>query len=92
MQCQQKVVPDQIDQPVCSSPHSQKSRRSEDWLQGRTDGGIRVNFPKMGDDLAKGDYVVVDVTESNSQGLKGSAVKKSSIAEFDLATGVRIAH
>ena len=45
----------------------------------------------MGDDLAKGDYVVVDVTESNSQGLKGSAVKKSSIAEFDLATGIRIA-
>ena len=76
----------------CSFPFFQKSRRSEEWLQGRTDGGIRVNFPKTGDDLAKGDYVVVDVTESNSQGLKGSAVNKSSIAEFDLATGVRIAH
>ena len=71
----------------------QKSRRSEDWLQGRTDGGVRVNFPKMddGDDIAKGDYVVVEITESNSQGLKGSAGKKSSIAEFDdLARSERI--
>lgn len=68
-----------------------RSRRSEDWLQGRTDGGIRVNFPKIGDDLAKGDYVVVDITESNSQGLKGTAGMKATIAEFDLATGVRIA-
>ena len=69
----------------------QKSRRSEDWLQGRTDGGVRVNFPKIdGDDIAKGDYVVVEITESNSQGLKGSAEKKSSIAEFDLARIERI--
>ena len=81
-----------MDRPLCSSPHSQKSRRSEDWLQGRTDGGIRVNFPKtFGDDLAKGDYVVVGITESNSQGLKGTAVNKSSIAEFNPATAVRIA-
>ena len=77
------------------APFFQKSRRSEDWLQGRTDGGVRVNFPKMdggGDDIAKGDYVVVEITESNSQGLKGSAEKKSSIAEFgDLARSERIA-
>ena len=50
-----------------------------------------MNFPKIGDDLAKGDYVVVDITESNSQGLKGTAGMKATIAEFDLATGVRIA-
>ena len=68
----------------------QNSRRSEDWLQGRTDAGIRVNFPKTDDDVAsKGDYVVVDITESNSQGLKGNAVQKSSIAEFDLAMSQR---
>ena len=70
----------------------QNSRRSEDWLQGRTDAGIRVNFPKTTegiDNIARGDYVVVDITESNSQGLKGNAVQKSSIAEFDLAMSQR---
>ena len=43
-----------------------------------------------GEGIAKGDYIVVDITESNSQGLKGSAVKKSSIAEFDLDMSERV--
>ena len=71
----------------------QNSRRSEDWLQGRTDAGIRVNFPKTDEAgiaiASKGDYVVVDITESNSQGLKGNAVEKSSIAEFDISMSQR---
>jgi tRNA-2-methylthio-N6-dimethylallyladenosine synthase len=56
------------------------SKRSAEWFQGRTDGGVKVNFPKSCAGLTVGDYCVVTVNEANSQGLKGEAVAKTTIA------------
>jgi tRNA A37 methylthiotransferase MiaB len=59
----------------------QDSKRSSEWFQGRTDGNVKVNFPKpVNMDLAPGHYCMVDITESNSQGLKGRPLRRTNIA------------
>jgi len=58
----------------------QDSKRSDEWFQGRIDGNIKVNFPKQSSlPLLKGDYCLVDITESNSQGLKGFPLMRTDI-------------
>jgi len=56
----------------------QDSRRSSECFQGRTDGNIKVNFPKLAS-LSPGDYCLVDITESSSQSLKGRPVYKTNV-------------
>ncbi|XP_044594021.1 CDK5RAP1-like protein, partial [Cotesia glomerata] len=66
------------------------SRRSESTLQGRTDGNTRVLIPNVeipdGSEnrpISAGDYVVVEISTSNSNSLTGIPVSHSSISEFD---------
>ncbi|KAH0557202.1 hypothetical protein KQX54_001496 [Cotesia glomerata] len=66
------------------------SRRSESTLQGRTDGNTRVLIPNVeipdGSEkrpISAVDYVVVEISTSNSNSLTGVPVSHSSISEFD---------
>ncbi|XP_044517495.1 mitochondrial tRNA methylthiotransferase CDK5RAP1 isoform X2 [Gracilinanus agilis] len=68
------------------------SKRSTTELCGRNDGNIRVIFPdiEMGDGIdcrgliraQPGDYVLVKITSSNSQSLKGVALCRTSLQEY----------
>lgn len=49
------------------------SKRSDDFLQGRTDNNKKVVFPK--ENYSKGDYVMVTITSCSTATLKGIAVK-----------------
>jgi len=49
------------------------SKRSDDFLQGRTDNNKKVIFPK--ENYRKGDYVMVTITSCSTATLKGIAVK-----------------
>ena len=49
------------------------SKRSDDFLQGRTDNNKKVVFPK--ENYRKGDYVMVTITSCSTATLKGIAVK-----------------
>jgi tRNA-2-methylthio-N6-dimethylallyladenosine synthase len=49
------------------------SKRSDDFLQGRTDHNKKVIFPK--ENYQKGDYVMVTITSCSTATLKGEAVK-----------------
>ncbi len=53
------------------------SKRSEDFLQGRSDQNKVVIFPK--ENYKKGDYVLVRIDECNAATLKGIAVEKELV-------------
>ncbi|KAJ7332261.1 hypothetical protein JRQ81_014441 [Phrynocephalus forsythii] len=67
------------------------SRRSPLDLCGRNDGNIRVNFPDVEVDdgtgrgstvrLRPGDYVLVQISSSTSQSLKGTLLRRTSLKE-----------
>ncbi|XP_055334684.1 mitochondrial tRNA methylthiotransferase CDK5RAP1-like [Paramacrobiotus metropolitanus] len=70
-----------------------ESKRSPDFLQGRSDCGVKVIFPKekvnvkSADampfvDIQLGDYVAVEIQSANSQTLHGLALHRSSLSEF----------
>ncbi|XP_074106806.1 CDK5RAP1-like protein [Cotesia typhae] len=66
------------------------SRRSESTLQGRTDGNTRVLIPNVeipdgseNRSISAGDYVLVEISTSNSNSLTGVPLSHSSISEFD---------
>ncbi len=56
----------------------QDSKRSSDWHQGRTDGNIRVNFPKVAS-VSKGDFCLVRIVDSTSQSLRGEALARTDL-------------
>ncbi|XP_057340335.1 CDK5RAP1-like protein [Microplitis mediator] len=69
-----------------------RSRRSDSVLQGRTDGNTRVLVPKLSipdqaanqsREIKSGDYIAVQISESNSNSLTGVPLYHSSIAEFE---------
>ena len=53
------------------------SKRSEDFLQGRTDDNKMVIIPK--ENFKKGDYVEVKIMECTSATLKGEALKEELV-------------
>ncbi|XP_011503660.1 PREDICTED: CDK5 regulatory subunit-associated protein 1, partial [Ceratosolen solmsi marchali] len=71
-----------------------KSKRSTQSLVGRNDGNIKVIFPDITipntnrslscKQIKYGDYIVVKITDANSQTLKGVPLYHSSINEFSL--------
>ncbi|XP_076278111.1 CDK5RAP1-like protein isoform X1 [Lasioglossum baleicum] len=74
------------------------SKRSDEFLQGRNDGGTRVLIPRMDIPIEKdadtkrliksGDYIVVEVQSANSNTLKGTPLYHSSITEFSSSHGL----
>jgi tRNA A37 methylthiotransferase MiaB len=68
------------------------SKRSTSDLYGRNDGNIKVIVPRLRlpigpesstlKDVQPGDFIVVDITKSNSQVLKGNPLYHSSIGQF----------
>lgn len=69
------------------------SKKSENYLFGRNDANIKVIIPKASVPMRKnelenveiikpGDFIVVKITESNSQNLKGVPLCHSSLKEF----------
>uniref|UniRef100_A0A8R1TNV9 CDK5RAP1-like protein n=1 Tax=Onchocerca volvulus TaxID=6282 RepID=A0A8R1TNV9_ONCVO len=65
------------------------SKRSSEYLRGRTDGGISVIVHKYWNDgsrlveLQLGDYVAVKITSANSQTLQASALHTITLRDFE---------
>lgn len=68
------------------------SKRTNEYLQGRNDGNMRVIIPSTQipvrpncdekSSIKSGDYIVVEITNANSQTLTGIPVYRSSITEY----------
>ncbi|XP_053723753.1 CDK5 regulatory subunit-associated protein 1 isoform X2 [Synchiropus splendidus] len=57
-----------------------ESKRSSKDLCGRTDGNMKVIFPKEdGESVGAGDYALVKIVSANSQSLRGEVVCRSSL-------------
>ncbi|KAM9813802.1 mitochondrial tRNA methylthiotransferase CDK5RAP1 [Neosynchiropus ocellatus] len=57
-----------------------ESKRSSRDLCGRTDGNMKVIFPKEdGESVGAGDYALVKIVSANSQSLRGEVVCRSSL-------------
>lgn len=56
------------------------SKRSDEQMKGRTDTNKMVVFDR--ENLKKGDYAVVEITDSTSATLMGKVLLKSSIRDF----------
>lgn len=73
----------------------QVSKKSDQKLQGRNDGNVRVILPPAVIPIAQnsvttrqiqaGDYVVVQIDKANSQTLQGVPLYHSSITEHSLS-------
>ncbi|KAM8867430.1 mitochondrial tRNA methylthiotransferase CDK5RAP1 isoform 2-T2 [Synchiropus picturatus] len=57
-----------------------ESKRSSRDLCGRTDGNMKVIFPKQdGESVCAGDYALVKIVSANAQSLRGEVVCRSSL-------------
>lgn len=57
------------------------SKRSTDEIYGRCDGNVKVIIPNS-EQYSIGDYVAVEITNANSQVLKGMPLEKTTLREF----------
>lgn len=57
------------------------SKRSDNEVFGRCDANLKVIIPNS-PSITVGDYVAVEITNANSQVLKGKIIEKVSLAEF----------
>lgn len=57
------------------------SKRSLEEIYGRCDGNMKVIIPSAGE-IRVGDYVAVEISSANSQGLKGKMIEKVSLKDF----------
>eukprot|EP01135_Chromosphaera_perkinsii_P001818 Nk52_evm87s210 gene=Nk52_evmTU87s210 len=62
------------------------SRKSQEQMAGKTDGGLRVIFDrkdkKTGALYQPGDYVEVEITETGPKTLRGNGLRKTSLVEY----------
>jgi len=65
------------------------SKRSDQFLAGRSDGNIKVIFPNCPlhfdgvlKEIRPGDYIVVQIDDANSQVLKGTGLRHTTMSNF----------
>ena len=66
---------------IYSSIFIQDSKRSSQDFVGRTDGNIKVIFPKK-PELIPGDYCSVEINSSTTETLKGSILSPTTLVNY----------